>query len=199
MKYNPQYHHRRSIRLPEYDYSQSGIYFVTICTYHKQCLFGDIENGKMYLNQIGKIVREEWLKSAQIRREIELDEWVIMPNHLHGIVVIVENDVVSSKDRDLDKGASLAPLQGNMFRQRKPRSLSSFVGGFKSAVTRRIKGFCTQSSPLIWQRNYYESIVRDEEKLNQIREYISDNPQKWAEDPEKPQNNSQELLIDFIF
>jgi putative transposase len=208
MKYNPDHHHRRSIRLPEYDYSQSGIYFVTICTYQKQCLFGDIENGKMFLNQIGKIVREEWLKSAQIRREIELDEWVIMPNHLHGIVMIVENDVVNigdennknnNKDADLIKGASLAPLQGNIFWQRKPRSLSSFVGGFKSAVTRRIKGFCTQSSPLIWQRNYYESIVRDEEKLNQIREYISDNPQKWAEDPEKPQNDAQELLIDFIF
>ncbi|MGL5836812.1 MAG: hypothetical protein ACRC1Z_26815 [Waterburya sp.] len=74
MKHNSQYRDHRSIRLPEYDYSQSGIYFVTICTYHKQCLFGDIENGKMYLNQIGNIVREEWLKSAQIRREIELDE-----------------------------------------------------------------------------------------------------------------------------
>ncbi|MGL5836811.1 MAG: hypothetical protein ACRC1Z_26810 [Waterburya sp.] len=105
---------------------------------------------------------------------------MIWHNHLHGIVVIVENNVVSSKDRNLDKGASLAPLQGNMSWQRKPRSLSSFVGGFKSAVTRIIKGFCTQSSPLIWQRNYYESIVRDEENLNRIREYINDNPQKWA-------------------
>lgn len=92
MKYNPQHHHRRSIRLPKYDYSQSGIYFVTICTHQKQYLFGESDRGKMFFNQIGKIVREEWLKSARIRQEIELDEYVIMPNHLHGIVLIHNND-----------------------------------------------------------------------------------------------------------
>ena len=187
MKYNPQYRRRRSIRLPHYDYSQSGFYFVTICTHQKQCLFGDLVDGKMLLNQIGKMVREEWLKSSQIRQEIELDEWVIMPNHLHGIVVIQNNNSINKK------GASLAPLQ------RKPKSLSSFVAGFKSSVTRRIKIFCTQSNPRIWQRNYYESIIRNERHLNQIRQYIIDNPYKWAYDTEKPENDLQELLIDFIF
>ena len=131
MKYNPQHHHRRSIRLPNYDYSRSGIYFVTICTHQKQCLFGEIDRGKMFLNQIGNIVREEWLKSAQIRKEIELDEWVIMPNHLHGIVLIHNDlkigDHEDKRDHNIvdDKGASLAPLRNNVVdisRQRKPRT-----------------------------------------------------------------------------
>ena len=164
----------------------------------------------MLLNQIGKIVREEWLKSAQIRAEIELDEYVIMPNHLHGIVVIQNNDWkigdrVYLRDRNIvdNKGASLAPLQGvlrrGISRRRKPRSLSSFVAGFKSSVTKQIKVFCTQPNPRIWQRNYYESIVRNEQHLNQVRQYIIDNPQKWSEDTEKPKNKFQKLLIDFIF
>jgi putative transposase len=185
MKYNPRYHHRRSIRLQGYDYSQTGIYFVTICTHQRQCLFGEIRNVKMILNQIGKIVSQEWLKSAEIRQEIALDEWIIMPNHLHGIVGI-----------DNKLGASLAPLQGD---KRKPRSLSSFIGGFKSSVTKRIKPICDHSNPVIWQRNYYESIVRDENQLNQIREYIINNPQKWDEDPEKLDNLSTEILTDFYF
>ena len=100
------------------------------------------------------------------------------------------------------QGASLAPLQSNVVdvsRQRKPRSLSSFIGGFKSSVTKRIKIFCPQPNPPIWQRNYYESIVGDEQQLARIRQYILNNPQKWEEDPENSQTDSQELLIDFIF
>ena len=147
------------------------------------------------LNQIGNIVREEWLKSAQIRKEIELDEYVIMPNHLHGIVVIQNNcDRKMNRQNAINnKGASLAPLQ------RKPKSLSFLVTGFKSAVTKRIKLFCIQPNPRIWQRNYYESIVRKGRYLNQVRQYIIDNPQKWSEDTEKPENDFYESLIDFIF
>jgi REP element-mobilizing transposase RayT len=207
MKYNPNYHHRRSIRLPHYDYSQSGIYFVTICTHQKQCLFGEIKQGEMIFNQIGKMVAQEWLKSSIIRQEIELDEWIIMPNHLHGIVVITKNDDGSRDERvNYDKsatieGASLAPLRehDNGGWQRKPRSLSSFIWGFKSSVTKRIKSICEQVNPIIWQRNYYEKIVRNEYQLNQIREYIINNPQKWDEYPEKPDHCTEELLIDLVF
>jgi putative transposase len=92
MPYHPDYHHRRSIRLRNYDYSQSGIYFVTLCTYQRQCLFGQISDGKMELNELGEIVQSEWLRSPEIRREIALDEWVVMPNHLHGIVMITRPD-----------------------------------------------------------------------------------------------------------
>ena len=193
MKCNPDYHHRRSIRLPKYDYSQSGVYFVTICTYQKQCLFGDIKQEKMILNQIGKIVVQEWLKSSEIRSELQLHEWIIMPNHIHGIVVITSNyqDMKYHKDAINNEGASLAPLQ------RKPKSLSTFVWGFKSAVTKRIKSLCVDDNVRVWQKNYYESIVQDEKQLNNIRQYIIDNPQKWDDDPEKPSN--PEIMIDFVF
>ncbi len=194
MKYNPEYHHRRSIRLQGYDYSQTGIYFVTICTHQRQCLFGEIRNGKMIFNQIGKIVSQEWLKSAEIRQEIILDEWIIMPNHLHEIVAIDKKE--NFQGEDYFKGASLPPLQED---KRKPKSLSSFIGGFKSSVTKRIKPICDHPNPVIWQRNYYESIVRDENQLNQIRQYIINNPQKWDEDPEKPDNLSTEILTDLYF
>ncbi len=86
MKYNSQIHHRRSIRLKRYDYSQAGVYFVTICVQNRECLFGDIANRRMRLNVAGRIVADEWMKSAEIRDRIELDEWVMMPNHFHGIV-----------------------------------------------------------------------------------------------------------------
>lgn len=195
MKYNPEHHHRRSIRIQGYDYSKTGIYFVTICTHQRQCLFGEIRNEKMILNQIGKIVTQEWLKSAEIRQEIVLDEWIIMPNHLHGIVGIDKKDDNDFKG-DNNKGASLAPLQKD---KQKPKSLSSFVGGFKSSVTKIIKPICDHPNPVIWQRNYYENIVRDENQLNQIRQYIINNPQKWDEDPEKLDNLSTEIFTDLHF
>ncbi len=100
------YHHRRSIRLPNYDYSLSGYYFVTICTYQKQCLFGEIIQEKMIRNQIGNLVVEEWLNSSEIRKEIEFDEWVVMPNHIHGIVVI-DNNGNLHQDKD-NQGANLS-------------------------------------------------------------------------------------------
>lgn len=88
MQYNPDLHHRSSIRLKGYDYSQPGAYFITICTHNRACLFGHIVNGAMVLNDVGKIVADEWMKSDEIRNEIELDEWVVMPNHMHAIVMI---------------------------------------------------------------------------------------------------------------
>ena len=105
MKYNPQNHNRRSIRLPEYDYSQSGYYFITICTYQKQYLFGEIKDDRMILNQIGNIVVQEWLKSSEIRKEIQLDQWVLMPNHIHSIVVI-NKDLNVNKVISVDQGAN---------------------------------------------------------------------------------------------
>lgn len=88
MRYDPDKHHRRSIRLHGYDYAQAGAYFVTICTQNRECLFGDIEDGEMRLNDYGRVVEEEWLRTATIRREVELDAFIVMPNHVHGIIVI---------------------------------------------------------------------------------------------------------------
>jgi REP element-mobilizing transposase RayT len=92
-------HHRRSIRLEGYDYSQPGAYFVTICTKDRCCLFGDVINGECKLDQFGRIVEEEWKRSTVIRREIELDDWVVIPNHMHGIVYIVYDETVGAHGR----------------------------------------------------------------------------------------------------
>ncbi|MDB9543479.1 hypothetical protein PN472_10030 [Microcystis aeruginosa CS-1036] len=114
MTFDPEKHHRRSIRLRNYDYSQPGAYFVTICTYQKQSWFGEIKNGQIYLNQLGKIVADEWLKTCKIRPNFKLDEWVIMPNHFHGIVIINDysgdDQSLGARDAPLDLGARDAPL-----------------------------------------------------------------------------------------
>ncbi|MBJ7901188.1 MAG: transposase [Cyanobacteria bacterium RI_101] len=191
MTYNPGRHQRRSIRLKGYDYSQVGAYFITLNTYKRQRLFGEIRDGKMILNQIGKIVEREWLISTEIRPEIGLDAWVIMPDHLHGIMIICYQDL------QLDDGKMRAGKKG--VAERKPRSLSSFVAGFKASVTKCVKPLCYSPNPTVWQRNYYESIVRDDRHLNNIRRYIFNNPQKWQNDPKKMNDKSQEILLDLFF
>ena len=182
-------HHRRSIRLPGYDYASPGAYFVTICTHQGELRFGDVVDGEVELNEHGQIAHEEWLASEQTRQEIELDAFVIMPNHLHGIVWIREVDdepTVGAQGVGVrERAHSRAPLR------RPPRSLGSFVAGFKSAVTARINRMCGTPGRPVWQRNYWEHIIRNDTSLNQIRAYIQDNPARWAEDqlhPDAPPN-----------
>jgi len=171
MTYGPAKHRRRSIRLREYDYAQAGAYFVTICTQHRECLFGEVVDGQARLSMPGEVVAAEWLRSARIRGEIELDAFVVMPNHVHGIVVI------------RDVGAhGRAPLPSPPHRP--PRSLGSFVAGFKSAATKRINAIRGTPGLPGWQRNYYEHVIRDEDDLDRVRRYIAENPLRWDEDPE---------------
>ncbi len=204
MKFDPEKHHRRSIRLPDYNYAQSGAYFVTICTYQKQCWFGDIKHGKMQINQIGQIVIQEWLKSSEIRQEIELDEWILMPNHLHGIVRI-KNQAEDQKKGLHSEGLHSEGLHRKPLRIEKiclkSRSLGSFINGFKCSVTRCINRIRNNSDTPFWQRNYYESVIRDEQHLSNIRQYIYDNPQNWEHDAENPHNSPewQTMLIDVPF
>lgn len=191
MSYHPDYHHRRSIRLRNYDYSQSGIYFITLCTHQRKCLFGQISDGKMELNELGEIVQNEWLRSPEIRKEITLDEWVVMPNHLHGIVIITKPDQPQNSDLPnlLATNHSL-PLQGLPI-QMKPRSLSSLIVGFKSATTRQINHCRHASGTSVWQRNYYENIVRNQQSLQNFCEYIRNNPLSWKVDQLHPENPSK--------
>jgi len=163
-------HHRRSIRLREYDYSQPGFYFITVCTAQRECLFGEIVDGEMVLNEYGQMVRDEWAKTASIRREITLDEYVIMPNHFHRILVIVDG----RGDRPV---ARTETQSGPM-----PRSIGAFVAGFKSAVTQRINTKRQTPRQPVWHRNYYEHIIRNDSELNGIREYIRNNPAQWELD-----------------
>lgn len=165
--------HRKSIRLPEYDYSRPGAYFITIVTKNREPLFGEISNGEVILYPLGKIVYEEWLRTPIIRSEIILDSFMVMPNHIHGIIQILDND--STK---IPVGAhSRAPLL-----QRQTKSVGSFVAGFKSIVTSRINEYRKTPGCPVWQRNYYEHIIRNEDDLRITREYIHNNPLRWEVD-----------------
>jgi putative transposase len=180
MKYDPEIHNRRSIRLRGYDYSSPSAYFITICTHQKEFLLGRVLNGQMYRNTYGEIAEEEWFRSAAIRKEIQLDAWMVMPNHVHGIVMI--NPVVGAHG---NVGAHRhVPLQ---VPARRPRSLATFVGGFKGAVNRRINEMRRTPGAPVWQDNYYEHVVRNEDELARIREYIMTNPLRWMYDRENPE------------
>ncbi|WP_373497934.1 transposase [Desulfococcus sp.] len=175
---------RRSIRLQGYDYSQAGAYFVTTCTQNRECLFGHIVDGEMRLKDAGKIVADEWMKTATIRHEIELDEWVVMPNHFHGIVVIAGDPVGAHGRAPLRhiRAPLPPPDAAERMLRRPPKSLGSLVAGFKSAVTIRVNELRKTPGAKLWQRNYWEHIVRNECELNRIREYIRNNPARWETD-----------------
>jgi putative transposase len=167
----PESRSRRSIRLRGYDYALAGAYFVTIVTRERQCLFGDIVDDQTRLNLWGKIAQDEWQKSAQIRKEIELDIFIVMPNHIHGIIVITDAT---------GRATGRSPLQSGPTK----RSLGAFVDGFKSAITKRIGELRGLPRTAVWQRNYYEHVIRNEESLHRIRQYIGDNPARWEFDRE---------------
>ena len=252
MKYDPDLHRRRSIRLRDYDYSVDGAYFVTICTNDRKCLFGKILNGKMILNDHGKIAAREWLRTEKIRKNIKLDAFTVMPNHIHGIVIISTvgaycntplsicntsrsismcNTPLPITPTSIDGTSTriigtplpinntpipIAPPQTgnipppidnthnffdtasqqieNTFQcfdntppQPKPlrspaNNLGSIIRGYKSTVAKQINVLRDTPGTPIWQRNYYEHIVRDENDMCRIREYIRNNPANWQQD-----------------
>lgn len=143
-KFDPNVHHRKSIRLPGYDYAQAGAYFVTVVAWGRDCLFGEVVDGVMVLNDIGKIVQEEWERTAIVRKNIELGAYVVMPNHFHGILII--HDGVGASRR-------LAPTTTNAISP-KPGSLGAIMAQFKSIVTKRIWKMPEFAGTPIWQRNY---------------------------------------------
>jgi putative transposase len=174
MKFDPQKHHRRSIRLKEYDYSQAGAYYVTIDVQNREYLFGEIVNYEMILNEAGEMVNEQWNALLERFPNIELDIYQVMPNHFHGIIVVTEN---------LD-------TQNVIVQDKKP-VLGDIIGAFKSITTHEyILGVDNKKWPQfykrLWQRNYYEHVIRDEADLNRVRDYIQSNPANWDEDEENP-------------
>ena len=172
MKYDPEIHHRRSIRLKGYDYSQAGGYFVTIVTWQREYLFGEIVDGEMRLNAFGELVRAEWERTADICREVKLGAFVVMPNQLHAIVIFTTD------------GVATVGADGRPPLHRAPRSIGSLIAGFKSTVTKQINEIRGTPKFPVWQRDYYEQILRSADEANRIHLYIESNPSNWAEDEE---------------
>lgn len=192
MKYDPEKHHRRSIRLKGYDYRQTGAYFVTICTQNRACLFCKVVDGEMRLNEAGQMVLAEWNVLPERFPMVELDAFVVMPNHTHGIIVIT-NDIVGAGLVPAQNDAGLVPAPApERATKRVPPTLGDVVGAFKSRTTVLYASGVKQLgwTPFpgrLWQRNYYERIICDEESLNRIRRYILQNPVRWTMDRENPQ------------
>jgi len=208
MKYNAQKHNRRSIRLKNYDYSQEGSYFLTLCIQDRQHLLGEIRNGIMGLNQFGNIAYEEWMKTLEIRKNISLGAFIIMPNHMHGII-----HIDYSIKENTTRGKFQSPSQ----------TIGAIIRGYKGATTKRIKKIIRSTGELqfapteeesapteeesapteeesapteeefalgkeldlnrsVWQRNYYENIIKDNKAYRNITNYIGNNPQSWTKD-----------------
>jgi REP element-mobilizing transposase RayT len=188
MPYDPQIHHRRSIRLKGYDYTQAGAYFVTMVTYQRESLFGDIVDGEVCLSAVGKIVWAVWSR-LPAHFPLRHDEWIIMPNHIHGIIFIIGDDGRGEASADGRMGisnrnvADASPQRAPIGTT--PGSLGAIIQNFKSVSTRRINQARDMPGVPVWQRDYYECIVRSEVELNQFRRYIRKNPSRWMEDDER--------------
>jgi len=220
LKYNPNIHHRRSIRLKGYDYAQAGFYFITICCQERACLFGEIQNGEMLLNEYGTIAHNEWIKTHEIRTNVELGEFVIMPNHIHGIIKIMDiggrgelhspnnethdnetpnnetpnnetqnnetpnnethnnethnNETHNNETPNDYKGECNSPLRGPS------NTIGAIIRGYKSSVTKQLN--LLNIGCVVWQRNYHEHIIRNEQSHQTISNYIINNPAKWNDD-----------------
>ena len=182
MKLDPDKHHRRSIRLKDYDYSQAGAYFVTVCTHSRQCLFGDVADGQMVLSEAGRLVQQTWQHLPTRFPSVALDTSVVMPNHIHGVITIVGAGLALpwvGQGAAGQGAASSAPTLGDVMR------------AFKSISAVQVNRLLSRSGQPLWQRNYYERIIRDEDELGSIRQYILDNPAKWPEDTEHPQHQAR--------
>ncbi len=170
---------RKSIRLKEFDYSSAGAYFVTICTHDKVSVFGEVTDGRMNLSTIGKIAESCWKEIPEHFEHVDLDYYIVMPNHQHGILFFT--------DHGNRRGVQLnAPTRANFFSQISPKkhTLSVIIRTYKGAVTRlcRLNGH----ADFKWQRSFFDRIIRNEDELNRIREYIVYNPLKWQLDKENP-------------
>jgi REP element-mobilizing transposase RayT len=179
-------HRRHSIRLPGYDYSQSGAYFVTLVTHRRECILGKITGEKMQLSLAGEAVAAILQRLSKFFK-VELKAWVIMPNHVHAILVVPNPEgeasqvELANKQQRFDRDASPLPPRGTT-----NGTLAAMVQNYKSVTARRINSARGTPGSAVWQRNYYEHIIRNTEDYERIWEYIADNPRSWAEDSLSP-------------
>jgi putative transposase len=221
MKHDRDMHRRRSIRLRGYNYSQEGPYFVTICIQNRECLFGEVADGEMRLNDAGKMVSDAWQRMLARFPHAGIDEFIVMPNHFHGILILsrrgepcVRPDVCVRPDFFIGNHTSGECIQGDRvntgeciqgehkvrpYKEHPRGTMSDSVGrmvqAFKSVTTGEyvcgVRKFNWRPFRYrLWQRNYYEHIIRDEDELNRIRQYVRENPLQWESDNENPTNYS---------
>ena len=186
---------RRSTRLRDYDYSQTGGYFVTICVQDQICLLGKIIDGRMQLNEVGKIVVECWNRIPQHFPSAELDTCVVMPNHIHGVILLGTGGAKcpcppthSQPNRTVEVPSPVSPKRVSEIAS---PTLGQVVAYFKYQSTKSINQYRDMPGTHIWQRNYYDHILRDDTDLHRIRQYITDNPMQWELDRFHPNNSSQ--------
>ena len=175
MTFDPAIHHRRSIRLKDYDYSQPGAYFVTVCTHGRECALGEVLDDAVILNYSGLIVQECWEQLPDHYFHVDLDAFVVMPNHVRGIIVFNDRHIV---------GAGLRPAPT----WTKRHGLPEIVRAFKAFSSRRINESRQRPGGPVWQRGYYEHVIRNDRSWEAIREYIESNPSRWEHDPDNPCN-----------
>jgi putative transposase len=198
MRSGPIKHNRNSIRLKGYDYDSAGGYYLTLVTLHRECLFGQIEDGRILTNGLGKIVQECWDEIPAHFQHVSVDVFVVMPNHIHGIVFIHEKDNISTScggaihcpgvfaghRPDVLTGHSTPAMTHQSFGKPIRGSLPTIVRTFKAAVTRRAGREMNLAS--LWQRNFYEHIIRNKLDYERIAGYIASNPANWTDDEENP-------------
>jgi len=170
--------HRKNIRLEDYDYASPGHYFVTIISHERKNIFGEIIDGEMNLNQAGKIVEQTWRDIPKHFPNTSCEIFVVMPNHIHGIINIIDDEIVGARHKVSRNEDSAEPLQMEI------QPLGVIVRSFKSAVTKSAHDLELFDGVKIWQRNYYEHIIRDEDDYQQIADYIAANPINWEYDLE---------------
>ncbi|MDT8442481.1 MAG: transposase [Desulfuromonadales bacterium] len=180
MAFNPEIHHRRSIRLRDFDYATAGAYFITVCAHERQCTFGDIVDGVVGLNEMGGMVRDCWTAVPGHFGQCALDEFVVMPNHFHGIIQIVGARFIAPACA----GAMTDKTKGAM--NRAP-TVGEIVRAFKARCTHTINHHRQTPGAPVWQRNYYERIIRNDRELAETRQYIAANPAQWHNDENRPE------------
>ena len=188
MQFNPDKYHRRSIRIKDFNYSESRYYYVTICTHECKELFGNICRGTIScaLNDGGVAAKKFWEEIPNHYPHVGLDEFIVMPNHIHGIIIL-NNKIPTKRVQDIE------PLQ-HKYQNVISGSLGSIIRGYKIGLTKWFRK--NTDIEVVWQRNYYEHIIRNEKELDAARKYISDNPAKWSEDEDNPNSTNEEVIFE---
>ncbi len=189
MNNTPDTQRRRALRLRDFDYTQAAAYFVTVCTHHRACLFGEILDGKMHLHEPGRIVQAAWQALPQHYPHLCLDAFVVMPNHVHGVIILAPaEDARVGLTAAGDVGAGFKPAPTEFPTVARRHGLPEIVRAFKTFSARRVNAARAALGKPLWQRNYYEHVVRNEDDLSRIREYIDLNPLQWDLDRENPRH-----------